>query len=219
MKVYKFRSTSNLSYCLDILVKNRLFCANITTHSDLGSGSFDIEASLNTLPDDAAAFMQEVQAELKRIRVCSLAGSFNNSTLWERYAGGYDGVVFELDISCENLWQVEYVDNLIVQKESMNGLSPQEFTRIALSKKMDIWSSEGEYLIICPFEFYRLSNLVARVIVGSNVADSVVGAFYLIGKQLGVPVEKLEHAVDGRLSTRPVKSYVQLGYHGISTDA
>jgi len=216
MKVYKFRSTNDLSFALDVLVKNRLFCSNVESHGDLAKCLIDSDDLQNALPG-RKAFMQEVQTELKRIRICSLVGSFKNSLLWSRYAGGYDGVVFEMDVPDEDLWKVDYEDCLVLQYDLMGELSPQEFTRVALSKKSNIWANEDEYLIICPFEFYRLSDLISRVIVGPNVGDAVAGAFCLIGKQIGVPVERLGSAGDSKFLTFPVKAHTRLGYHGIST--
>lgn len=215
MKVYKFRPSKDIVFALDIMVRSRLFCSKIEYLNDIQEGS---KKSLHSWlqNENSRKFAEEIELEYLKIRVCSLTESFENSLLWSHYAGGYDGFAFELDIPEDFLWPVNYTSDIDSIDVLMKNLSPEECARMLLSRKNSMWSYEREYRIICPFQYYRLSNAINRVIVGPRTAETVVSAIYLLGKQLDIPVVWLEPQLDGTFFTRPVNEEKRLGYPGVT---
>ncbi len=192
MKLYKFRSTNNFEYIVDILLRKRLHCCNIKQFNDVTEGDF---RSGNEDGHEVEYFEKGLNysKRLKELKVCSLTKTFNNHLLWAYYANGYNGVAIELDIpdSPNKLYEVEYTDDFIYFSDLvLNESTDIDYSAKPLCMKKKRWSHENEMRIIVEDEFYKLQRPISRVIIGSRVNFNMGHVFYLLCSKLGIPLER-----------------------------
>ncbi|HEX4975521.1 MAG TPA: DUF2971 domain-containing protein [Pseudomonadales bacterium] len=184
MKLYKYRTLSNLEYMVDILFNERLHCAPYNELNDPFEGLFlsvmHIGSPINSSPlnFDLLGGSQKITApqsisELPisgGTRVCSLSGSNSDVRLWSHYAGGHSGIAIEVDIESDTecLYAVEYVDQL---KQFSYGLLTSPESCEILKIKTKHWSYEKEYRLITDKPFFSVSGKITGMYVGLRTSD------------------------------------------------
>lgn len=170
MKLYKYRSLSNIEFVLDALVNQRLYCAQHDRLNDPLEGVF--------------WYMLQREKGVRRIeydknnhkRVCSLSKSLNDIRLWSYYAEGHQGVAIEinLDVNNNDLHPVQYrlpEFRDIFNKNPNNIVFGQNNFVEKLSKKVPLWSYEEEYRIITFSEYYEIKDKITGVYLGLNIQE------------------------------------------------
>lgn len=165
MYLYKYRSIDDLWLSLDIILNQRVWCA------EWGSLNDPLEGRYHS--DFGNDFNEKVNIKRDEWRICSLSASLDNFLLWSHYAAGHKGIAIELDIPSEDesLSKVHY-----------NPFSPI-FTNISESMenqrnlfelKTQEWGYEEEYRIICKDNYYHLPHPVRKIYLGHKMTDERV---------------------------------------------
>ena len=143
MILYIFKSNSDFSHILDILINKRLFLPNYKILNDPMEGSF----SFSLRPEDKSKFTR-FEKLLESVRVGSLANNCNHGLLWSHYTNGYRGCAVGLEVndSTPNIHDVEYVDSLPDIGNNWNLGDPK--VQYIFTKKLRGWDYEGEKRII-----------------------------------------------------------------------
>ena len=190
MLAFKFRTAENLHFVIDILVHRRLYCAPTTTLNDIREG--DVRVGQDQ--DREVAILEygiEVNKQVRELRVCALTKTFDNHLLWAHYAGGYNGLAFELDIPDEDLGAVEYGDNFIFLSNFADTFSPEETARAVLLKKYKDWSYEQEVRLFSKTPFYTLTRPIKRIILGSRASPALTAALQILCAHYQIELERM----------------------------
>lgn len=162
MKAYKYKSLNNIEYVLDIILYNRLYCANGDELNDPLESTF----SCATTPESYVRF-DKVCEKLKKYRVCSLSKEQDCPLLWGYYADGFRGAAIEVEVPDTAAIEVKYGDPL----ELINWSGPDDYVvKKILSTKHEKWSHENEFRILqteCQFFDAR----VTKVILGHKAIE------------------------------------------------
>lgn len=181
MKLYKFRGLQGFDRTLDIILNERIYCAEYKDLNDPFEGMLNMiveRGSEYPMPYGARYGMSvhkemsitEAVPDVAAIRVGSLCRSIKDVRMWALYAESFSGIAIELDIEETNprLHRVEYNDNLphldpfIGQKVISGDI---------LTKKTTHWLYEDEYRIISDVEYFGFSGMVTAVYLGTRISD------------------------------------------------
>lgn len=162
MILYKYRSTEKWEYILDIINKKRLFCSKWDKLNDPLEGYFT-----HNQQDDQ--ILQMLTCTKNELRVCSLSSDPENHLMWSHYASGFQGLVFELNISDNDIYHMNYTwDYFHIDLAKCN--DSEEKARAVLHTKYAPWSYEKEVRIIQKYDWYDLGNNgIRRVIYGHRI--------------------------------------------------
>lgn len=168
MKLYKYKSLSNVDYVRDILINQRLYC---TPHD-----------RLNDPLEGVFWYILRTERDVRRIkydeknhrRVCSLSKNLGDIRLWSYYAGGHQGVAIEisLDDNDKDLYHIDYglpEFRDIFNREPNNIVFGQNNFVEKLNKKLPLWSHEEEYRILSFSEYYEIKNKITGVYLGLDI--------------------------------------------------
>lgn len=176
MKLYKFRALSNFKYVMDIVVHERLYCADIESLNDPFEGLFfqmmNIPPHKGGLATAGSGFSSRLRTvskakdwpQLEKYRVSSLSANMEDVRLWSHYAEGHTGVAIELEIDETegNLHKVKYLEEL--PEKSVSLLTILE--KSLLTNKTTHWSHENEYRIITDTSFFSVKGCITAVYSG-----------------------------------------------------
>lgn len=100
MKLYKYRSLrNNIDFVLDILINQRLYCADHAELNDPVEGGF-YESRRYSGPVMGISIPRSIDAA-ESLRVCSLSAPRDLVPLWSHYADSHAGVAIEVDLPVE----------------------------------------------------------------------------------------------------------------------
>lgn len=179
MLAYKFRSSTQLAFALDIILNKRLHCSDWRELNDPMEGIFRYSYG----SEDERALYEKcadiLSGQKKRLLVCSLSKRFNSPLLWAHYAEGFRGLVIEVELpdNSPSIRSVVYGDALPL-KVFFDGNSPPTAEEI-LSYKYRVWDKEDEVRILHTDEWYRPTP-VKRVITGHRMDDASFQALKII---------------------------------------
>ena len=107
MRVFKFKPSESIEHAMDIILSDRLYCAN---PADLNDPMECDMLSMCAPPrkdraDETMKLMKELASQregvakaLGKLRVCCLSKSMADRLMWAHYADGFCGLAIELDI-------------------------------------------------------------------------------------------------------------------------
>ena len=191
MRAYKFRRASQADRIFDVLINNRLYCAQLDDLNDPVEGIFAYTCS-SDMKHQARDFFDEVEKVIHDYRICSLAGTYDCHLLWSHYADGFKGVAIEVDLP-DDLPEIRRVlyrgvfAFLKITKDSHNKRSAQE----VLFSKYSEWDYEREIRIISKNEWYQLERPVRRVIAGHRISPPLFDALQLVCETLNVEIGRI----------------------------
>jgi Protein of unknown function (DUF2971) len=180
MLLYKYRTFEQFEYLLDIVINERLFCTEYRFLNDPFEGMFHqmkrpfMSFRGNFHPNSRPAIkspnsIDALRPEVENKRICSLSSDCTDVRLWSLYASGHTGVAIEIDIpDCPNLMQVTYEESL--PDYSTNNLLPITPAEILRSKTKH-WEYESEYRIISDSDWFPVTGMVKRVLVGNRISN------------------------------------------------
>ncbi len=184
MKLYKFRSLSNIEFVLDIIYNQRLYCAHYDNLNDPFEGLFlsnllDLSqrpTGSRLLGGESGNYQVVVSAKhlnntiLEDARICSLTQSYSDVRLWSYYGDGHTGIAIEVEVdeSDPQLHKIEYSDTL-----PTFDLDNATDARVhALLKcKTRQWQHEQEYRLITSKKYYCISEKIRSIYLGSRVSQ------------------------------------------------
>lgn len=191
MIAFKFRGSDQIPFALDIILNNRLYCADWQLMDDPMEGSFTYSHS----PDNQDEYNDkayEILDEKKRRRVCSLSLTCDVRLLWAHYASGFSGlaIVLEVPDDSSNVKVVEYISSIAhVPMASYRG-SPDVVDEI-LSTKHEEWSYEREVRILQEDVWFRLNKPIRRVICGYRMNHAMYQALEIVCKERNIPISRM----------------------------
>lgn len=208
MILYKFRNFFKQEHTLDILRDQRLYCAKYTDLNDPFEGMLYVEGyGFDNDRFERVTTPQTVQSYLLENnltpRICSLSSDPWNVMLWGLYAASSSGIAIEFDFSDHEPLEakkVVYNENYPFHQEGVSYFHDEEFHEVGppslesiLLNKSARWGYEAEYRIITDKEYFSVSGLISRVIVGPNIS---VSNYNLVEKHLPSGVEIVEAEFD-----------------------
>jgi len=172
MNLYKFRSLKNIEFASDIILHERLYCADYNKLNDPFEGLFfTIIRSGGFSSAFANGFdrqVKECKAILANLKICSLSNSLNDVRMWSFYADDHKGIAIEINFDgFENdINQVDYFENL----SEYNLTNPDSYE--ILTKKTKHWFYESEYRIIRKEEYYPVNGRIIAIYLGQRISDA-----------------------------------------------
>lgn len=200
MIAYKYRTTANLEYTLDILWKHRLRCTPWKNLNDPMEGAFSYE--LRDDPDQQR-YVRDVIKGKAPYKVCALTSRLTSYLMWSHYSDGARGLAFEFEIHeigrhtsrrgrRFEVAPVQYRDDAEFPLLNLDGYPDQVARNILLSKHA-AWSYEGEIRVLGEDDFYEPIRLL-RVIAGHRMKRELVDLFRQMCRAQQVPFSM--HRVD-----------------------
>ncbi len=190
MKAYKFRASSQLSFALDIIFNNRLFCSDWRNLNDPMEGMF-VYSYRSTDERDYTDHVAEIVRQKKQLKVCSLSKTFDCHLLWAHYASGFDGLAIEVDLPDQSpiIKEVQYEG--VFSSVSFDGpVRPDQAAEQVLTSKFHEWKYEQEVRILQRDDWYYLEKPVSRVIVGHRMHPALFESLQVICERKGITLNK-----------------------------
>lgn len=191
MLAYKFRSPAAIEFALDIVLNERLHCADWRELNDPVEGIFAY--SYGPGEEESASRLVRAIGKSKSVyRVCSLSRSFQSHLLWAHYADGFHGLAIEVELpdNDPDVRPVRYrgvFDMLNIAEVSV----PDHTARRILFSKYDEWEYEDEIRILHTEPFYEIPGGVRRVIVGHRMKPALSDTLQLVCDRLGIPFSRV----------------------------
>lgn len=184
MRLYKFRSLSNIEFVLDIIYNQRLYCSTYDKLNDPFEGLFlsnlfDLSKrpfGSRFLGGDSGAYRVVASAKhlnssiLESSRICSLSSSISDVRLWSHYGDGHTGIAIEIEVNDDDdlIKKIEYRDCL----PSFNiENATEDNVSSLLNKKTLHWQHEQEYRIITSKKYYCIREKIRTIYLGSRVSE------------------------------------------------
>ncbi|MCF8245500.1 MAG: DUF2971 domain-containing protein [Saprospiraceae bacterium] len=192
MKTYKFRGESQIAFAFDIIINNRLYCANWNDLNDPMEGMYAYQSNRKTNHSIITQKVKGIRVSKRKYKICSLSETFDNHLLWGHYAEGFKGVAIEIELP----------DNDInIRKVEPRGvfayLNMDEFTdvdeaaRTILFSKYDVWSYEQEIRILNESQWYEIEKPITRVIVGHRMNKALFDVLNITCSNLGIELNRV----------------------------
>jgi hypothetical protein len=180
MKAYKFRSSSQLPFALDIVFNNRLYCSDWSNLNDPMEGMF-VYHHHGSKGRDLKEEVAQIIKHKKQLKVCSLSKTFDCHLLWAHYASGFDGLAIEVELPDQSpvIKQVEY-RGVFASVSLDNPIPPAQAAERVLSSKYQEWSYEQEVRVLQSNEWYQLPTPVRRIIAGHRMNPALFEALRII---------------------------------------
>ena len=189
MKLYKYKSLTNLEHVLDIILCEKLFCALYNELNDPFEGLFltTIKLSYSRLLALKVPFpphlvnssikqyktIEDLLSDVSKTRICSLSSDMSDVRLWSYYADGHKGIVIEIDFSGleSKIHEVKYSEKLpSFGFTLLTGPPPHE----VLSCKTIHWAYEKEYRVIHEYKFFPISKRIKGIYLGTRISDVII---------------------------------------------
>ena len=144
--LFKYRSTQNWKYLLDIFLRKRLYAAAYQEMNDPMEGRFFYDND-----KICEEFIRAVQNQKKAWRICSLSQNHRNTLMWSYYADGHRGIVVGIRVKDPiakgyTVKQVKYCQKVNLN-EAWIKAGPEQVTLHILCQKQKSWKHEEEVRI------------------------------------------------------------------------
>jgi hypothetical protein len=169
MKLYKYRSLSNLWHTLDIIINKRLFCAHWLTLNDPLEGRYEIYLGDKGQRDEAL-MLDRIERARDSYRIASLSATATNFLLWSHYADGHKGVVVEMEIPSDHPSMTEVFYSPFSSVFSNAGQIEEDMMHLFNGKSKE-WEYEKEYRIITDCNYFYLPSKPSRLLLGPMISD------------------------------------------------
>lgn len=211
MKLYKFKSLSNLGHVLDIVLHERLYCALYTELNDPFEGQFisgwrvrreDMMTPLEELIAQQNGGVFRSACDLNSVlpqgskapRICSLSRRCDDVRMWSHYADSHQGVAIEIDFSGiqADAHEVSYSAKLKLYGDHLQAETPTVIN--VLTSKTDHWSYETEHRVIQSEPFYSVLGRIRSIICGMRVSPDIVALLRKVApKNIHVRTTRLDY--------------------------
>jgi hypothetical protein len=193
ISLYKFRSSAQFGYAMDIILNRRLYCSPWQEMNDIqeGWGLPDFEKI-----ESGQISYEAFYAHRKDLMVCSLSGTCKSHLMWAHYANGFDGLAIEVVVPSENVVPVLCLPDINESFPKTN--DPEELAKESLRRKLECWEYEGEARVIQKERWFE-NIQVKSVIVGSRMDDGLFKTLFAVCDPLEIPV------FDARFSTTGIE--------------
>lgn len=211
MLLYKYRPWADLAKVADILVHQRLWCAEYSSLNDPFEGQFLVYRPVSIGEDtriiseidtpigmDFYDLMPPQEMHLNEIlgknppRVCSLSESATSINMWSLYADSHAGVAIQIDTEGLNAQPISYVKNLPeIEGDPDDGGSPNQC--MPLLMKTEHWKYECEYRILTPERFISIEGRIKSVIIGCRFRQEDLPILRRLSGNIPIAAARLNH--------------------------
>lgn len=190
MKAYKFRSSSQLPFALDIIFNSRLYCADWRNLNDPMEGMF-VYSYRSSEGRDYKDEVAQIIEHKKQLKLCSLSKTFDCHLLWAHYASGFDGLAIEVELPDRSpvIKTVEY-RGVFASVSFDTPMRPDRAAEEVLSSKYQEWSYEQEVRVLQPNDWYKLPKPVSHVIAGHRMNPALFEALRIICENRGIRLSR-----------------------------
>lgn len=218
MKLYKYKSVSNISYIKDLICQKAVYCAKCDELNDPCEGQFvelKIGEEHNQTTGLTANYVKKTPHSVKEIltgseiRIAAFSGEYNNHVLWTHYADAHSGICIEYDFPDVMFANSDFPHLNYINKVSYKGIPYIQSERISkdgfsdgikalddadaipiLVNKTEPWKYENEYRYLTKSDKLDATNYIKRIILGLNVDDRIK---ILINKLSdGIPIYRMK---------------------------
>lgn len=190
VKAYKFRSSSQLPFALDIIFNSRLYCADWRNLNDPMEGMFVYSYGTAEGRDYKEEVAQIIEHK-KRLKICSLSKTFDCHLLWAHYASGFDGLAIEVELPDRSpvIKSVDYRGVFASVSFDMP-MPPDRAAEEVLSSKYREWSYEQEVRVLQQDDWYKLPKPVNHVIAGHRMNPALFEALRIICEHKNITLSR-----------------------------
>lgn len=185
MLLYKFRSLANFEFTADILVKERLYCAEYHALNDPFEGQFLVsrlkyEPGANWYEEPGDPVEEPgTSEELATFfpngvpRICSLSSEADDVRMWSYYGDSHKGIAIILELEpSKSLQEVKYEPVLHKVDERILGLDSLDPATWILLQKTREWSFEKEWRVFSDAPFLDVSGKIEGIVLGCRFPES-----------------------------------------------
>ncbi|MBN9082990.1 MAG: hypothetical protein BGP04_02200 [Rhizobiales bacterium 62-17] len=167
MKLYKYKSLTNLWQILDVVLNQRLYCAHWSALNDPLEGRYEIYLGSKNHKIESG-MVNRIEQARNGFRIASLSATPTNFLLWSHYADGHKGVAIEVDVpdGYPDLTEVVYSPFSSIFSEKEETLDDM---RHLFNSKGEEWAYEEEYRIITNSQYFDLPSPPSRLLLGPMV--------------------------------------------------
>lgn len=169
MRLYKYKSLTNLWHTLDLVVNERLYCAHWRELNDPLEGRYEIYLGERSRTFESV-MMTRIENARNVYRVASLSADPTNFLMWSHYADGHKGVVIEVDVP-ENHVDLIKVTYSPFSSVFTDKLQTKDDMRHLFNGKGEEWAYEKEYRIITEDQYFCLRQSIHRLLLGPLISD------------------------------------------------
>lgn len=186
MRAYKFKSAARADHIFDILLNQRLYCADWSILNDPMEAVFAYSCRQDS-ENEAHSFAAKVNAHLKEMRVCSLTGSFDCHLLWSHYADGFNGVAVEVELPDDHSFirPINYRGVFGGYGYEANS-DPEDTAAEIIFSKYQEWKYEQEIRICSNEEWFVLNRPILKVIAGHRLHPALFDTIQLVCEKQGI---------------------------------
>jgi hypothetical protein len=185
VKAYKYKSLNNIEYVLDIILHNRLYCANRRDLNDPMEGAYALDIAGNI------SRFNNIFGGIDSYNVCALSTTPDCVLLWGYYADGFRGVVIEVDLPDGAGSPMHYGDPYESINLEKTNKTDDELAVQILTTKYKKWIHENEIRVLQKEECY-FDAPVKKVILGwkaINEAEEKSSILRAVCRQRGIEIE------------------------------
>lgn len=180
MKAYKFRSSSQLSFALDIVFNKRLYCADWRNLNDPMEGMFAYSYG-DREERDVKEEVAKLIEQKRQIKICSLSSTFDCHLLWAHYASGFDGLAVEVELPDDDVRIKPVRYGGVFASVAFGQRRPShELAEQVLSSKYQEWAYEREIRVLHHGEWYHFEKPVKRIIAGHRMNPALFKALQIV---------------------------------------
>jgi hypothetical protein len=165
---YKYRSTKQLQFTLDILMRHRLFAARYSEMNDPMEGLWHYGGEGTLWPDE----IRYVEDQIDKYRVTSVSLNPVSTLMWSHYADSHRGFAIGIEIPEQDgasLVPVQYSSHYTISKDATDvGFD-------VLSKKFKVWEYEHEVRVLGSKDFIKVvpREILFGIRADRNLADLI----------------------------------------------
>jgi hypothetical protein len=157
---YKYRNLKDFNFVLDILFENRLHAAKYTEMDDPKEGHYCYQSK------DFNGDIEKIRQAKEGLKICSLSGRCDNSTLWTYYADKFRGVAIGVTLHTnDEPYKIIYGKQLPVNG---NNNDPKMAKKI-LTHKLKCWEHEEEWRVFTADDYVKVE--IKEIILGRKMKD------------------------------------------------
>ena len=166
MKLYKYRTLSNIRWLIDILVNNRLYATTYDDFEDEMEGHY----YSNNISED---IIHEFRNAKKQARICSLCKSTVIQEMWQEYASDGNGICLQIQVKNKGWESIEipYRPDLLHYDE-LN--EPKRLSVLQYKLEGYIHESEVRYIKFVKSNLKRkiyLPIIIKKIYLGYKMPD------------------------------------------------
>lgn len=171
MNFYKFKSLENIEYAFDIIINERLYCADYEKLNDPFEGLFfsiiRSGAYSSGFSNGFDRQVKECNEILEPFKICSLSKESSDVRMWSFYANDHKGIAIEIDFTGfeKDIREVHYLEAL-----PEYNLTNHDSVEI-LTKKTMHWDHESEHRVIQKNAYYSIKGRINGVYLGQRILD------------------------------------------------